>query len=190
LYLPRPPNEKRAVANADALLAAVRAELRPPYQLKVFQHGKRLVDDVTAFKEAKVVFGPHGGAWGNIGFVPPGGHVIEFLPMRKLWRRDAKANFRPCYLWLARACRLAYWMVEPVNFDFDRPKQMVVQTKEVLSALGYIGVLKVSQKPNKLVKRFGHLPLRRRQRQWAEQGNSSAPAPHVPKGYVQRALDM
>jgi hypothetical protein len=178
------------VANAGALLAAVRAELRPPYQLKVFQHSKRLADDVAAFKEAKVVFGPHGGSWGNIGFVPPGGHVIEFLPMRKLWRLNTNANIRPCYLYLARACRLTYWMVEPDNFDFDLPKQMVVQTKEVLSALGYIGVLKVSQKPNKPVKRLWHMSLRRRQRQWAEQGNSSAPAPHVPKGYVQRALDM
>eukprot|EP00873_Tetraselmis_striata_P044716 jgi/Tetstr1/464980/TSEL_009711.t1 len=189
LYLPRPAGASRSVKGEEALLAAVRAALRPGYKLKVFQHSQAggLAADVAAFREARVVFGPHGGAFGNLAFMPPGGHVVEFIPMRTMWRANPAANLRPCYLYLARACRLTYWMVEPSSFDFDRRQAMRVRTEEVLAALGYAGVLRsgpeVAQRGGQ--REGARAGLKRRRHSRAQQA-SSAMAIHVPEGYQLR----
>lgn len=144
LYLPRPQGSSRAVENEDELLRAIEAHLVPGIKLKKFIHvpGSHLSEDAAQFQTAKVVIGPHGGAWANIVFMPPGGQVIEFIPMGRLSRANPKANLRPCYYGLARACRLGYWMLEPRNFDFDRPQKMQVSVDEVLNGLRHIGVLR------------------------------------------------
>lgn len=98
------------------------------------------MEDMDMFRRATVVVGPHGGAFGNIAFLPSGSHVVEFLPIRTLANRNPRGA-RPCFLGLAFACRHKYWSVGATNFGFYR-SGMIVNVSEVLSALRHIGVLK------------------------------------------------
>lgn len=129
----------RSVANEKELLQSLRENLAPFVELKIFK-ASNFKEDVAVFQQATVVIGPHGGSFGNLAFLLPGSHVVEFLPIRSLKKADPGANVRPCYLGMAYACTLHYWNVEAENFDFEKPG-MIVNISEALSALRHIGVL-------------------------------------------------
>ena len=141
LYLSRTgKGMSRRVAGEAALLKAVQERLAPGARLQTFAHGSPQAD-AAQFRAAKVVLGPHGGAFANLVFMAPGAHVVEFIPLKRLLRSGK--NPRPCYFYLAHACRLSYWAVEPDGFDFDDPRlEMRVPVGQVLRALGHIGVLR------------------------------------------------
>jgi capsular polysaccharide biosynthesis protein len=84
-------------------------------------------------KRAKVILGPHGGAFANIAFAQPGTHVIEFIPIYKLYKQsegDARRNF-----WgLSQAAGLDYWALDTERFSFDEPG-MVVDPAKLLTIL-------------------------------------------------------
>ena len=61
-------------------------------------------------------------------FAQPGSHVIEFLPLYRLYAEGSDP--RPLYWGLAQAAGLDYWTVAPQPFDFDGA-EMVVDADEV-----------------------------------------------------------
>ena len=118
LYLHRGEQMLRSVANADDLLARIREVLSgTPYRLEVLESSGDFDADVATFARAKIIIGPHGGALANMAFARPGAHVIEFLPIYRLYQENKDP--RPMYWGLAQAAGLHYWSVEPRNFDFD-----------------------------------------------------------------------
>lgn len=130
LYLHRPAKSKRSVANESTLLEKLRPIVEAAgCNLHIFQSREDTAADRDLFKRARLVLGPHGGAFANLVFVRPGTPVIEFLPLYRLF--NAGANPRAVYWGLAQAASLDYWVVEPNEFDFDSP-QMIVDEKEVI----------------------------------------------------------
>ncbi len=134
LYLERPQVGKfRSVGNNEKLLARVREELvDTPYELRIFSSSGDHQADMELVKRAKVIFGPHGGAFANLIFAQPGSHVIEFLPIYRLYAEGEEP--RPVFWGLAQAAGLDYWTVEPKNFGFKTPG-MIVDPEEVVSIL-------------------------------------------------------
>ena len=77
-------------------------------------------DGVAAIRGAvgtRVLVAPHGGAFGNLAFVPAGGTVIELISHSGLHKR-------PCYYGLALALGLQYVHVAPQSFHFDEPMRL------------------------------------------------------------------
>ena len=78
----------RCVRNEAAMLAAVRMVLKPEYELRTVEAGSkpmRWTDARDLVNRARVLFGPHGGAWGNSFFastVEGETHLIEFQQLR------------------------------------------------------------------------------------------------------------
>lgn len=133
LYLDRPPDVIRSVANRDALLEAIRKRLRgTSHRLEIFR-ARGPGADRALFERAKVIVGPHGGAFANAIFARPGAHVVEFLPIYRLYREGAQP--RPVFWGLAQGCGLEYWTTEPRNFDFFQ-RGMVVDVGDVLEIIG------------------------------------------------------
>lgn len=139
VYLKRQPPATRTVANETELLTSIERRLKPGYRLKVYAPVNNWRQDRTVMHKARVVFGPHGGAWCNIVFCRPGTDVVEFLPLIRL--RDAGKNERPCYYGLACGLGLQYWTIDPDNFYFDRPAAMEVPVQEVLTVFEKIGIV-------------------------------------------------
>jgi hypothetical protein len=139
LYLRRPFGKRRGMdpENEAELLTVMRASLREDYTLHVFENGSNWVKDRQHFAQAAVVFGPHGGAFANIIFLPPAAHVIEFVGVGKHGMND-----RPCYQGLALASGLGYSGVIPTaGFHFeDKRHQMAVDPAQVVQILHRIGV--------------------------------------------------
>jgi hypothetical protein len=117
LYLKRPVRatlgDQRSLLNEDEIIEQVRARLRPGLELKVFEtvqyeddEAKTAWDsDREIFRRAKAVFGPHGGAFGNILFAPKGTPVIEFNTLyQNVWR--------PQFYGLSQMVGLDYTLVE------------------------------------------------------------------------------
>jgi prepilin-type processing-associated H-X9-DG protein len=141
IYLKRKKNCKRCVENEEDLLKTIDKNLSNNFTLKVFEPFNDWIKDKEVLKQAKVVLGPHGGAWSNILFCDEKTDVIEFLPLASIKKRGK--NERPCFYGLANALNLSYWSVEPFNFNFERPgRGMTVPINEVLSVLNRVGVLK------------------------------------------------
>jgi hypothetical protein len=135
IFLQRPDNFSRRVANQDILLARVRQALAGTgLELEVFEGPMLEVqDDVARFRRAKIILGPHGGAMANIVFAQPGAHIIEFLPIYRMYRegQDSRAMF-----WgLAQAAGLDYWTVEPDKFAYEEPEGMVVNVDETVAII-------------------------------------------------------
>ena len=140
VYLKRRQDCARSVQNEENLLDRVRKRLRPSLSLTVFEPDNDWTKDKEIMKRARVVLGPHGGAWSNIIFCKEDTDVIEFLPLVTLKARGS--NERPCYYGLSSALNLNYWCIEPENFEFDAPGiKMRVSTEEILSILEQIGIL-------------------------------------------------
>lgn len=125
LFLDRPGRGKfRCVGNRDELLGRLRELLRGSrYRLEVFHSEGNQDADMEIFRRAKIILGPHGGSFANIVFAQPGTHVIEFLPIYRLYAEGAEA--RPTFWGLAQAAGLDYWTSEPRVFDFDAPDMLV-----------------------------------------------------------------
>ena len=143
VYLKRRASQKRSVENEDDLLHSVRDRLSDGLELVVFEPVNDWRIDREILKRARVVMGPHGGAWCNILFCQKGTHVIEFLPL--VHYKAHKRNERPCFYGLANALDLDYWLVEPTKFAFEKAG-MNVPVDEVLSVLNAIGVLRGNHK--------------------------------------------
>jgi hypothetical protein len=144
VYLKRPSHRSRNVKNELALLEKIEKRLAARYRLEVFDPSNNWMQDREVMKRARVVLGPHGGAWSNIIFCDEDTDVIEFLPLLTLRRRGK--NERPCFYGLAGALGLRYWFVEPKRFEFDNPHvEMEVDDGKVLSILRRIGILNVSR---------------------------------------------
>ena len=67
--------------------------------------------------------GPHGGAFGNLVFTPPGASAIEFLAVTEPFRRGDE--IRSMYWGLAQAAGVDYWVVEPAGFGFNNAEMTV-----------------------------------------------------------------
>lgn len=131
VYLAR--TGKRSVANEDTLLTRIKRVLAGgKYGFHVFEASGDLSRDMGIIRRAKVVIGPHGGAFANLVFAKPGTHVVEFLPLYELYRQGQES--RPNYWGLSQAAGLDYWTVSPRNFDFDQPG-MTVDVDEVARIL-------------------------------------------------------
>ncbi|EGD76327.1 hypothetical protein PTSG_01029 [Salpingoeca rosetta] len=115
---------------------AVGAGARIKWRLEVWNHTAPHAwqRDAGVFRDARVIVGPHGGAFANLLFA--GGssasqaqgmqtHVLEFIPRAALERPPVgakrKGDVRPCYLSLAQALGFSYHQVEPTSFDFNSP---------------------------------------------------------------------
>ncbi len=126
--------KRRKVANETQLLDAVRQTIAPSgLRLHVFPGGMSPSDGESVIKRAKVVFGPHGGAFGNLVFAQPGTHVIEFVPLSDRVRSGATEPLT-MYYGLAQSAGLDYWFVEPREFDLEQPK-FDVDVDEVVAIL-------------------------------------------------------
>lgn len=74
----RSANIRRSVPNMDEVVAAVR-EVRPDVQVVELETAS-LAEQVALFSRAKTVIAQHGAALTNVLWMPPGGHVVEFVP--------------------------------------------------------------------------------------------------------------
>ncbi|MDX1383519.1 MAG: glycosyltransferase family 61 protein [Thermoanaerobaculia bacterium] len=132
IYLRR-PNRNRSVANEAELLQGLRRRLEGTgLELVVFETPEGLDRDRRLFRRARMVLGPHGGAFANMIFAPPGTQIVEFLPIYRLYREgeDPRAAF-----WgLAQAAGHDYWTVAPSGYDHDAPG-MRVDVEEVLAVV-------------------------------------------------------
>jgi len=136
LYLRRKPDIGRSVAEEELLLSRLSAELAGSgLELEVFQSTLNPDQDRECFRRARVILGPHGGAFANLVFAQPGTHVIEFLPIYQLYGagRDARAM----YWGLSQAAGLDYWTVPPLNFDFESA-DMNVDVDEVIEIVRHV----------------------------------------------------
>lgn len=132
VYLQRPKH--RSVANEQQLLSSVRRSLEGTgLRLHVFAGGRSPGDGVDVMKRARVVFGPHGGAFANLIFAQPGTQVIELVPSRYLLH-GSKSERLSMYYGLAQAAGMDYWFVEPERFEHGKPG-MVVDVDEVVEVV-------------------------------------------------------
>jgi len=116
VYLPR--KGQREVDNETELLSMlVEFACNSPYELHIFKHSGNFDQDLSIMRRAKIVLGPHGGAFANIAFTQPGTSVIEFLPILDL-ADDILTSGRN-YWGLSQAAGLDYWAFEPSRFSFE-----------------------------------------------------------------------
>jgi hypothetical protein len=135
LYLQR--SGRRAVHNEDELLERVEPVIRRlGFELRVFRSTGDLEVDLAVVRNAGILFGPHGGAFANLIFAPPGAEVIEFLPLRRFWKSGIDP--RAMYWGLAQAAGHHYWYSEPDQFDFEEGS-MLVDIDDVIAVLEAIG---------------------------------------------------
>jgi len=85
-------------------------------------------------RRAKVIVGPHGGAFANIAFAKPGTHIIEFLPVYDIIHDPVNSGRH--YWGLAQAASQDYWAVTPDEFCFDGP--MVVDLNQLNQILDQV----------------------------------------------------
>lgn len=139
LYLSRGDME-RTVANERALLGRLECALADSgYRLEVSVDRGSLDGVREQMRRARVVLGPHGGAFANLVFAQPGTHVIEFIPSYELPLQGTDA--RHMYWGLAQAAGLDYWSVAPRRFGWEAPdievdpEDAVAVLREVLPEL-------------------------------------------------------
>lgn len=108
---------KRSVTNEYEVLAV----LRSVYQntLEIYSPTDNWKVDRDVFANARVIIGPHGGAFGNMIFAPVNTTIVEFLPLLRL--KQAGVNARPCYFGQAHGLGFTYHAFEIENFDFELP---------------------------------------------------------------------
>lgn len=117
LYLARKTGTKRSVVNEKHVLQAI-SMFWP--QIRVVFPTNDWKKDRKIFEKARVIIGPHGGAFSNMIFAPVNTTIIEFLPVKTL--RYYKKEDRPCFLKLAYALQFKYFSVESdLPFDFYKP---------------------------------------------------------------------
>lgn len=130
IYLPR--TGRREVTNQKALLCMLNEHLSTTrYSLHEFKASGDFDRDLSIMRRAKLVLGPHGGAFANLAFTQPDTHVIEFLPIYDLMN-DINTSGRN-YWGLSQAASLDYWTLKPDEFSFDGP--MVINCKQLENIL-------------------------------------------------------
>ena len=108
---------KRSVVNEHEVLAVLRGLYRN--KLEIYAPTDNWKLDRNVFADARVIIGPHGGAFGNMIFAPINTTIVEFLPLLRL--REAGLNARPCYFGQAHGLGFTYHAFEIENFDFELP---------------------------------------------------------------------
>lgn len=132
VYIDRPFPLIRSVGNREELLAALRKRLAGTrYRLEVWTSNGTDADR-KVFERAKVILGPHGGGFANMIFARPGTHIVEFLPIYRLYRE--RKPCRPVFWGMAQGCGLDYWTTEPRGFDFIE-RNMQVDVPDILEIL-------------------------------------------------------
>jgi len=135
VYLQR--NGPRSVENEDALLSRVESVIGGSgLSLHIFRGATDPGAAADLMRRARVVLGPHGGAFANLVFAQPDTGVIEFVPLQRLLRQQARDPLT-MYYGLAQAAGLDYWFVEPDRFEHDAPG-MIVDTNAVVTALRHM----------------------------------------------------
>ncbi len=127
VYLPRPQGP-RFVKNEDQVVATLKQLFGGALRVYTLQNDWKI--DRRAFSDARLVIGPHGGAFGNLIFAPKNTVVVEFLPLTRL--KKAGENERPCYLGLAKALGFTYHALEFDSFDFEKEMVVPVPALEML----------------------------------------------------------
>lgn len=117
IYMPRQAGQKRSVSNEDEVIDLL--QVRYGSKLDVFRPTNDWRKDRSAFAQAGLVIGPHGGAFGNMIFCPLRTIIVEFLPILRL--SQSEKNPRPCYMGLAKGLDFEYHALEVVDFSFDTP---------------------------------------------------------------------
>lgn len=128
VYIARKRGRSRSVLNEEEVLLTIReilSNVTVVYPTGNWRENRKL------FENARVIIGPHGGAFGNIIFAPTRTIVIEFTPLKSL--RLRKQNERPCYFGLSHALGFTYYSVEPKIFNYEKPMTMdITKLKNVL----------------------------------------------------------
>ena len=154
LFLSRGEHHTRSMVPSTeaALITAMQehiaAEGGPGWALHVWDHNAAhsWQEDRRLFARARVVVGPHGGAFANLIFIPPSPpnhvHVVEFIPRESILQPPPNGNkrgsyFRPCFYSLARALGFTYYQVEPTAFSFDK-QGVDIDVQDVLDILSHI----------------------------------------------------
>jgi len=87
-----------------------------PYEMIDYRH-KSTQNDLETFRAARVIWGPHGGAFGNLVFAQPGTHVLEVTAMHT----PGSGDNRWMYWGTANAAGCHYWNMEPKEYHHDSP---------------------------------------------------------------------
>ncbi len=114
IYLRR--TGSRRILNEGELQAAVKDALLPPYQIVTRADGMPLKQVRELMARARVVYGPHGGAWGNAFFAAAAPEVV-FIELNRLHGRE-------CYVFQHHyvGAPSRYWTLEPENMtSLPRP---------------------------------------------------------------------
>ncbi len=127
----------RMLSDEDALLDRLRRRLEGTgLGLEVLEGIYSPGDAEELMRRARIVLGPHGGAFANMVFAQPGTHVVEFLPFFE--SLDAPLGNRPLmYYGLSQAAGHHYWAVTPLEYEHDQP-HMRVSTDDVLAVVDRI----------------------------------------------------
>ena len=129
VYLPR-PRGARFVQNESQVIASLKKIFGDALRVYELQNDWKV--DRHAFRDAKLIIGPHGGAFGNLIFAPLNAIVVEFLPLTRL--KKTLQNERPCYLGLAKALGFTYHALEFDGFDFEKEMTVPIPALEALLA--------------------------------------------------------
>jgi hypothetical protein len=126
----------------------VRFSIAHTFLTLVFSFCFNTTDARDTMQSAAVMVGPHGGAFANAFFAPPGAHVVEIVPSCQMQRhryvgrkRARKQKPRVMFWGLAHCLRQPYHLSEPANFGFYSPG-MVVNVTDVMSILADVGVVR------------------------------------------------
>ena len=125
IYIARVKGRKRSVRNEKEVLSTIQ-KVWPNVKV-VFPVNNWKINRKT-FENAKVIIGPHGGAFGNMIFAPVNCTIIEFLPLTS--SKLHKSDERPCYFGLAHALGFTYFALEPELFHFNKPMIMSISELE------------------------------------------------------------
>ena len=83
-------------------------------------------------RRARLLLGPHGGAFANMVSASPGTQVIEFLPIEEANPNSDRAL--SMYWGLAQAAGHDYWTVEPSHWGF-RDREISLDCDRVLATV-------------------------------------------------------
>eukprot|EP01065_Artemidia_motanka_P030418 TRINITY_DN36433_c0_g1_i1.p1 TRINITY_DN36433_c0_g1~~TRINITY_DN36433_c0_g1_i1.p1 ORF type:complete len:417 (+),score=29.42 TRINITY_DN36433_c0_g1_i1:134-1384(+) len=120
VWMSRGTTRVRGLRNEQEVLAAIAGAVKPTVTIKVY--GDKAKPDSTwsaeraAFGSARVIMGPHGGAFGNLVFAAATTRIVELGGM--LPRVGRKP--RPCFMGLAHSLGLDYRHVdalEPFSYE-------------------------------------------------------------------------
>eukprot|EP00042_Codosiga_hollandica_P036341 m.276968 g.276968 ORF g.276968 m.276968 type:complete len:249 (+) comp54863_c0_seq13:1075-1821(+) len=136
LYLSRSHGQTRCVSDEGTLVSGLDGAVRGVQGRLVVLHGinSTSVQHRLLFASARVLLGPHGGAFGNMIYCSAGTHVLEFMPL--LLDRP-----RPCFFGLAHGLGLTHSLLEPAEgtFSFEDPnRKMVISHQHLITAVTHL----------------------------------------------------